>query len=70
MKIKYSDLERIIAKLSKHSQKGDIVITVSVDRTTMRFEYVSNVGTDTEISAYDSELNKFVCINEKKWLHE
>ena len=68
MKIKYEDLEKIFKKLSVHSQKGDIEVSIDGRTHALVFNYSSNLNTDTTLTAYPTELNKFVTINEEQWL--
>lgn len=69
MKVKYEDLEKILKKLSMHSQKGDIEVSIEPTTRSLRFEYMSNVGTETSLAVGESELNRFVTVTEKKWLN-
>jgi hypothetical protein len=68
MKIKYDDLMKAMKKLEKHSKKGNIEISFDPMAIAVVVSYVSNIDTETTLTIYDSDLNKFVTINEKKWL--
>ena len=68
MKYKYEDIERVMRQLERHSQKGDISISIDPHTRHLTFEYVSNVHTETTIEIQPSETNGFVTIREKTWL--
>lgn len=70
MKYKYEDFCRIMKQLDRHSQKGDIHIHFDERSQAIVFDYVSNVGTETIITVFPSEINTFTTITEKKWLKD
>lgn len=67
-KYKFQDLEKIMKKLNQHSKKGDIELSINKLDGALTFKYTSNVETETELVVYPGEMNKFVYINESKWL--
>lgn len=67
-KYKYEDLKKVMDKLEKHSQKGDVSISIDPRIGTLEISYTSNVDTQTVIEVFQSDLTKFVTIKEEKWL--
>jgi hypothetical protein len=65
---KFEDLDKLMKKLTSHSKKGDVDVSVDPRIGSIVISYSSNVDTETTIEIYPSELNKFVTIKEEKWL--
>lgn len=68
MKFKYEELEKVVNRLTKHSQKGEIDIYIDSATKALVFSYNSNVDTQTKIYIYPSDLNIIPVIEEKLWL--
>lgn len=68
MRFKFDELEQVMAKLQKHSQRGDIEVVFDNHERALVFNYVSVKETETELRVYESDLGRFPTVMEKKWL--